>query len=48
MIRIAAKTGLLTAGLLLLKKFGVLLVAGLAAFGRKLKGLFTTEKLGPQ
>jgi uncharacterized membrane-anchored protein len=46
--KIAAKTGLLTAGLLLLKKFGVLLVAGLAAFGRKLKGLFTTEKLGPQ
>lgn len=46
--KIAAKTGLLTAGLLLLKKFAVLIVAGLAAFGRKIKGLFTTEKLGPQ
>ena len=46
--KIAAKTGLLAAGLLLLKKFAVLIVAGLAAFGRKIKGLFTTEKLGPQ
>ncbi len=46
--KIAAKTGLLTAGLLLLKKFGVFLLIGLAAFGRKLKGLFTTDKLEPK
>jgi uncharacterized membrane-anchored protein len=37
---LAAKTGLLTAGLLLLKKFGVFLLVGLAALGRKFKGLF--------
>jgi uncharacterized membrane-anchored protein len=46
--KIAAKTGLLAAGLLLLKKVGVFLLVGLAALGRKIKGLFTTEKLGPQ
>lgn len=46
--KIAAKTGLLTASLLLLKKFGVFLLVGLAAFGRKLKGLFTTDKLEPK
>jgi uncharacterized membrane-anchored protein len=46
--KIAAKTGLLTAAILLLKKFGVFLLVGLAAFGRKLKGLFTTDKLEPK
>ena len=46
--KIAAKTGLLTAAILLLKKFGVFLLIGLAAFGRKLKGLFTTDKLEPK
>jgi len=45
--KLAAKTGLLAAAFLLLKKFGVFLVVGLAAFGRKLKSLFTTEKLEP-
>ncbi len=45
--KLAAKSGLLAAGLLLLKKFGVFLLVGLAAFGRKLKGLFTTDKLEP-
>lgn len=45
--KLAAKSGLLAAGLLLVKKFGVFLLIGLAAFGRKLKGLFTTDKLEP-
>jgi len=45
--KVAAKTGLLAAGLLLLKKVGIFLLIGLAAVGRKLKGLFTTDKLGP-
>jgi len=38
--KVAAKAGLLAGGLLLLKKFGVLLVLGLAALGRKVKSLF--------
>ncbi len=46
--KIAAKTGVLTAALILLKKFGVFLLIGLAAFGRKIKGLFTTDKLEPK
>ena len=46
--KIAAKTGLLTAAVLLLKKFGVFLLIGLAAFGRKIKGMFTTDKLEPK
>jgi len=46
--KIAAKTGVLTAALLLLKKFGVFLLIGLAAFGRKIKGMFTTDKLEPK
>jgi len=36
--KLAAKAGLLTAGLLFLKKFGILLVAGIAALWRKLTG----------
>jgi uncharacterized membrane-anchored protein len=46
--KIAAKTGVLTAALILLKKFGVFLLIGLAAFGRKIKGMFTTDKLEPK
>lgn len=46
--KVAAKTGLLAAGFLLLKKVGIFLLIGLAAVGRKLKGLFTTDKLGPE
>jgi len=46
--KIAAKTGLLTAAILLLKKFGIFLLVGLAAFGRKIKGMFTTDKLEPK
>lgn len=38
--KLAAKAGLLAAGLLLLKKFGVFLLVGLAAVGRKVKGFF--------
>lgn len=38
--KVAAKAGLLGAALLLLKKFGIFLLIGLAAFGRKLKGFF--------
>lgn len=45
--KVAAKTGLLGAALLLLKKFGVLLLVGLGAFGRKLKGLFKSDELKP-
>lgn len=45
--KIAAKSGFLAAAVLLLKKFGVFLLLGVAAFGRKLKSLFTTEKLEP-
>ena len=46
--KLAAKAGLFTAGLVLLKKFGIFLLIGLAALGRKLKGLFTTDKLEPK
>lgn len=45
--KVAAKTGLLTAAILLLKKFGVFLLIGLGAFGRKLKGLFKSDELKP-
>ena len=38
--KVAAKAGLFAAGLLLLKKFGVLLLVGLAAIGRKIKSVF--------
>ena len=39
--KVAAKAGLLAGGLLLLKKFGVFLVLGLAALGRKVKSMFS-------
>lgn len=42
--KVAAKVGLLGAGLLLLKKFGFFLLLGLGAFGRKLKSLFSGSK----
>ncbi len=45
--KVAAKAGFFAASLILLKKFGVFLVIGLAAFARKIKGMFTTETLGP-
>lgn len=45
--KVAAKAGLLGALILVLKKFGIFLVLGLGAFGRKLKGMFTTDRLGP-
>lgn len=38
--KVAAKAGLFTVLLLALKKFGVFLVVGLAALGRKIKGFF--------
>jgi uncharacterized membrane-anchored protein len=38
--KVAAKAGLLATGLILLKKFGVFLVIGLAAIARKAKALF--------
>jgi uncharacterized membrane-anchored protein len=45
--KVAAKTGLLAGGILLLKKFGIFLLLGLGAFGRKIKGLFQTDELKP-
>ena len=45
--KVAAKAGFFAASLILLKKFGIFIVIGLAAFARKLKGMFTTETLGP-
>ena len=45
--KVAAKAGLFGAFILIVKKFGIFLVLGLAAFGRKIKGMFTTDKLGP-
>ena len=39
--KVAAKAGLLAAGLVLLKKFGIFILLGLGAFARKLKGLFS-------
>ena len=38
--KVAVKAGLFTAALLLLKKFGIFVVIGFAAFARKLKDLF--------
>lgn len=38
--KVAAKAGLLAGGLLLLKKLGVFIVVGFAAFARKIKSLF--------
>jgi uncharacterized membrane-anchored protein len=45
--KLAAKAGFFGAALLVLKKFGIFVVIGLLAFGRKLKGLFRTDTLGP-
>lgn len=45
--KLAAKTGFFTVALVLLKKFGIFLFLGLAVFGRKIKSMFTTDKLGP-
>jgi len=47
--KIAAKTGMLAAMFFALKKFGVFLLVGLAALGRKLKSAFsTTQTLAPK
>ncbi|MCH9693243.1 MAG: DUF2167 domain-containing protein [Gammaproteobacteria bacterium] len=43
--KVAAKAGLLGAALLLLKKFGVFLLIGVAAFGRKLKSMFGAKDM---
>lgn len=43
--KIAAKTGLIAGLLIFLKKFGIFIVLGIAAFFRKLKGHFSSEKL---
>lgn len=43
--KIAAKTGLIAGLLLFLKKFGVFIVLGIAAFSRKILGAFKSEKL---
>lgn len=43
--KIAAKTGLIAALVLFLKKFGIFIVIGIAAFFRKIVGAFKTEKL---
>jgi uncharacterized membrane-anchored protein len=45
--KVAAKVGLWGAAILLLKKVGVFLLLGLAAFGRKIKGLFKSDELKP-
>ena len=47
--KVAAKTGLLAALLMILKKFGAFILIGIAVFWRKLFGMFrSTETLGPQ
>jgi uncharacterized membrane-anchored protein len=45
--KVAAKAGLFGAFFLLLKKFGVLILIGLGAMGKKIAGLFRTDKLQP-
>jgi uncharacterized membrane-anchored protein len=46
--KLAAKAGLLAGALLLVKKFGIFLVLGLGAFGRRLKKMFSaTDTLSP-
>lgn len=42
--KVAAKAGILGALLLILKKFGIFFLIGLAAFGKKIKGLFSRKK----
>lgn len=43
--KIAAKTGLIAGLILFLKKFGIFIVIGIAAFSRKILGAFKSEKL---
>ncbi|MDX1518265.1 MAG: DUF2167 domain-containing protein [Woeseiaceae bacterium] len=43
--KVAAKTGLLAGLILFLKKFGIFIVIGIAAFFRKILGAFRSEKL---
>ena len=43
--KVAAKTGLLAGLILFLKKFGIFIVIGIAAFFRKIVGAFRSEKL---
>lgn len=43
--KVAAKTGLIAGLLLFLKKFGVFIVLGIAAFSRRILGAFKGEKL---
>lgn len=43
--KVAAKTGLIAGLLLFLKKFGIFIVIGFAAFFRKILGAFKSEKL---
>lgn len=43
--KVAAKTGLIAAVILFLKKFGIFIVIGIAAFFRKILGAFRSEKL---
>lgn len=43
--KIAAKTGLIAGLILFLKKFGIFIVIGIAAFFRKIVGAFRSEKL---
>lgn len=43
--KIAAKTGLIAGLLIFLKKFGVFIVLGIGMFFRKIKGMFSSDKL---
>lgn len=45
--KIAAKTGMLAALLIFLKKFGVFILLGIGAFFKKIVGIFRSEKLEP-
>lgn len=45
--KVAAKAGLFSALFVLLKKFGVLILIGLGAMGKKIAGLFRTDTLQP-
>lgn len=45
--KVAAKTGLLGVAILALKKFGIFIVLGLGAFGRKFRNMFRSGKSAP-
>lgn len=45
--KVAAKTGLLAAAALLLKKVGIFILIGLGALARKMKGMFGSNELTP-